>query len=115
MAGLYEIHTRAPGTLITALIYNSDHQNHVDGPTADLMQSLGSSVSQMNLIEKIFIEAGPAGAEPYRKLRAKMPFWLKENKAQESFSGYARNPKQHGKAWKTFFAGALKVEQEAPL
>src|SRR5262249_2677700 len=37
MPGLYTIATRAPGTLVTALIYNHDHQVHVDGRTATLM------------------------------------------------------------------------------
>jgi hypothetical protein len=51
MAGLYPIATRAPGTLITALIYNTDHQAHVDGRAAALMQSYGTTRAQMNLTE----------------------------------------------------------------
>lgn len=59
MAGLYTISTRAPGTLITALIYNADHQAHVDGRTAAFMQSYATTVNQMNLTEDPF----PSGAE----------------------------------------------------
>lgn len=58
MAGLYGITTRAPGTLISGLIYNSDHQVHVDGRAAEFMQAHGTSLSQMNLQESPF---GPDG------------------------------------------------------
>ena len=51
MPGLYSIATRAPGTLITALIYNSDHQAHVDGRAAEFMQSYSVSLAQMNITE----------------------------------------------------------------
>jgi hypothetical protein len=54
MPGLYSVVSRAPGTLITALIYNSDHQAHVDGRSAMLMQSNGASLSQFNLQESPF-------------------------------------------------------------
>lgn len=54
MPGLYTITTRAPGTIITALIYNHDHQVHVDGRTATKMQSYGASVAQFNLTEDPF-------------------------------------------------------------
>jgi hypothetical protein len=58
MPGLYGIITRAPGTLISGLIYNSDHQVHVDGRSAELMQAHATSLSQMNLQESPF---GPDG------------------------------------------------------
>lgn len=51
--------TRAPGTLITALIYNHDHQVHVDGRAAEFMQSYSISVAQMNITEDPF----PSGVE----------------------------------------------------
>lgn len=59
MPGLYSIATRAPGTLITALIYNGDHQAHVDGRAAEFMQSFSASLSQMNTTEDPF----PSGEE----------------------------------------------------
>jgi hypothetical protein len=59
MPGLYTITTRAAGTIITALIYNHDHQVHVDGRTATKMQSYGSSVTQLNVTEDPF----PGGVE----------------------------------------------------
>lgn len=59
MPGLYNIITRAPGTLISALIYNFDHQKHVDGRTATLVQSYSTALSQMNLTEDPF----PSGSE----------------------------------------------------
>lgn len=51
MPGLYGITTRAPGTLITALIYNHDHIVHVDGRDAESMQAHATSVSQMNVTQ----------------------------------------------------------------
>lgn len=51
MPGLYSIATRAPGTLITAIIYNGDHQAHVDGRAAEFMQSYSVSLAQMNTTE----------------------------------------------------------------
>lgn len=59
--GLYEVPVRAPGTLITALIYNADHQRHVDGRAADIMQALGVTLGQMNLVEDPF----PGGVESF--------------------------------------------------
>jgi hypothetical protein len=44
--GLYAIATRAPGTVITALIYNQDHQAHVNGRNALFLLSNGQSVAQ---------------------------------------------------------------------
>lgn len=60
MPGLYEVPVRAPGTLISALIYNSDHQNHVDGRDAEFVQSLGASVSQFNLTEAPTVAGDPS-------------------------------------------------------
>jgi hypothetical protein len=51
MPGLYSHTTRAPGTLITALIYNFDHQVQVDSRTATIVQSYGTSISQFNITE----------------------------------------------------------------
>jgi hypothetical protein len=51
MPGLYTIVTRAAGTLITALVYNFDHQQHVDGRTATLVQSYGTTITQFNITE----------------------------------------------------------------
>jgi len=41
MPGLYTITTRASGTILTAVIYNADHQNHVNN--ADALHSGGYS------------------------------------------------------------------------
>jgi hypothetical protein len=46
--GLYLIATRAPGTVITALIYNEDHQAHVNGRNALFFLSNGQSVQQFS-------------------------------------------------------------------
>ena len=47
MAGLYSHTTRAPGTILTANIYNTDHQNHIDNHVPDQMDDYSSSVAQM--------------------------------------------------------------------
>lgn len=49
MPGLYTVPTRAPGTIITALIYNGDHQLHVNGRTATLVGSYSATAGQMQL------------------------------------------------------------------
>jgi hypothetical protein len=59
MPGLYQHTTRAPGTLITALVYNFDHQVQVDSRTATIVQSYGTSLSQLNITEDPF----PSGVE----------------------------------------------------
>jgi hypothetical protein len=51
MPGLYVVPTRPAGTLITELVYNNDHQNHVDGRAAEFMGSYGVSSSQFQLTE----------------------------------------------------------------
>jgi len=63
MPGLYVVIPRAAGTLITELIYNFDHQQHVDGRSAELMGSYGVSGSQFQLEEDPYpggVEAIPA-------------------------------------------------------
>lgn len=47
MAGLYSHTTRADGTTLTAAIYNSDHQNHINNHVPDQMDDWSSSVAQM--------------------------------------------------------------------
>jgi hypothetical protein len=56
---LYPITTRAAGTLISALIYNSDHQVHVDARNAAIMGSYCSAASQMQDTEDPY----PGGLE----------------------------------------------------
>jgi hypothetical protein len=51
MPGLYVVIPRAAGTLITELIYNFDHQQHVDGRSAESMAGYGVSGSQFQLTE----------------------------------------------------------------
>ena len=47
MAGLYSHTTRATGTTLTASIYNTDHQNHVDNQTPQMTDDYSSNVAQM--------------------------------------------------------------------
>lgn len=46
-AGLYSINTRADGLTLTASIYNTDHQNHVDNHNTEQMDDYSTSVAQM--------------------------------------------------------------------
>jgi hypothetical protein len=51
MPGTYTIVTRAAGTIVTASIYNSDHQTHINGRNADAgMASHSDNVPQMQRI-----------------------------------------------------------------
>lgn len=46
MPGLYSHTTRAAGTVVTATIYNGDHQNHIDNQTPDKTDDWSSSATQ---------------------------------------------------------------------
>lgn len=47
MAGLYSHTTRASGLVLTAAIYNADHQNHIDNHIPNQMDDYSSTVGQM--------------------------------------------------------------------
>lgn len=47
MAGLYSHTTRTTGTTLTASIYNTDHQNHINNAVPDQHDDYSSSVAQM--------------------------------------------------------------------
>jgi len=47
MPALYSITTRASGTTLTANIYNTDHQNHVNNGDAEHLGGYSDSTSQM--------------------------------------------------------------------
>lgn len=47
MPALYTITTRASGTILTAAIYNSDHQNHVNNGDAQHLGGFSSNTAQM--------------------------------------------------------------------
>lgn len=47
MAGSYVITTRASGTILTATIYNADHQNHVDNAIPQSISGYSANVAQM--------------------------------------------------------------------
>ena len=46
-SGLYAITTRASGTILTAAIYNSDHQNHVTNQNPSQTGAYSDNVAQM--------------------------------------------------------------------
>ncbi len=46
-AGSYSHTTRSTGTILTANIYNTDHQNHIDNDDFQHMDDYSSNVSQM--------------------------------------------------------------------
>lgn len=50
MAGLYTHTTRATGTLLTAAIYNADHQNHIDNQTPQMTDDYSTDVPQMQSV-----------------------------------------------------------------
>lgn len=46
-SGLYSITTRAAGTVLTAAIYNADHQNHVTNQNPSMTGAYSDNVAQM--------------------------------------------------------------------
>jgi len=46
-AGLYSHTTRASGLTLTANIYNSDHQNHIDNHNTEQIDDFSASVAEM--------------------------------------------------------------------
>ena len=54
MPGLYSHTSRAAGTVVTASIYNGDHQNHIDNQTPDKTDDWSSSAAQKQLASDPF-------------------------------------------------------------
>lgn len=46
-AGLYTHTTRASGLTLTANIYNTDHQNHIDNQNLEMTDDYSASVAEM--------------------------------------------------------------------
>lgn len=59
MAGLYSHTTRATGTVLTAAIYNGDHQNHIDNAVPAQHDDYSTNAAQMQSTTDPY----PAGAE----------------------------------------------------
>ena len=59
MAALYSITTRATGTILTASIYNSDHQNHIDNCVPSLLDDYSANAAEMQTVA----DPGEVGAE----------------------------------------------------
>jgi len=59
MPALYTITTRASGTILTAAIYNADHQNHVNNGDAAHLGGFSSNTSQM----RTQVNPGDVGSE----------------------------------------------------
>lgn len=59
MPAIYSITTRADGTILTAAIYNADHQNHVNNGDASQLGGYSISVGQM----QTQMDPGEAGSE----------------------------------------------------
>lgn len=59
MPGLYSHTTRATGTVLTATIYNGDHQNHIDNQIPTMTDDYSVNVAQMQSV----VNPGTVGAE----------------------------------------------------
>lgn len=59
MPGNYSHTTRAAGTVLTASIYNTDHQNHVNNMTPAGVDDYSSSVAEMQTVR----DPGEVGTE----------------------------------------------------
>ena len=49
MAGLYSHTTRSSGTTLTASIYNTDHQNHINNHVPDQMDDYSTDDAEMRV------------------------------------------------------------------
>lgn len=78
MAALYSHTTRATGLTLTAAIYNSDHQNHIDNGVPLQHDDYSSSVGQM----QTNTDPGEIGSEVLATTQAgefeRLRFLLKE-------------------------------------
>lgn len=59
MAGLYSHTTRSTGTVLTATIYNADHQNHIDNYDPELQDDYSPDVATM----RAATDPGESGSE----------------------------------------------------
>jgi hypothetical protein len=59
MAGLYSHTSRADGLTLTAAIYNSDHQNHINNMTPQMMDDYSADAATM----KLTVDPGEVGSE----------------------------------------------------
>ena len=59
MPGLYSHTTRSAGTILTANVYNTDHQNHIDNQTPQATDDYSVSAAQM----QAQTEPGESGSE----------------------------------------------------
>lgn len=59
MPGLYSHTTRGTGTVLTAAIYNADHQNHIDNQTLQMTDDYSSNAAQMQTVT----DPGESGTE----------------------------------------------------
>jgi hypothetical protein len=59
MAGLYTHTTRTTGTTLTANIYNTDHQNHINNAVPDQHDDYSSTATQMQSA----VNPGEVGSE----------------------------------------------------
>jgi microcystin-dependent protein len=59
MPGLYSHTTRASGTVLTAAIYNSDHQNHINNHIPSMIDDFSTNVTEM----RDEVDPGESGSE----------------------------------------------------
>src|SRR5262245_54226990 len=57
--GLYSVTTRGTGTVLTAAIYNADHQNHLTNQNPSMTGALSDDISQMRSVA----DPGGVGSE----------------------------------------------------
>ena len=113
MPALYSHTTRATGTVLTAAIYNGDHQNHIDNGIPAQLDDYSSNVSTMQTIT----DPGEVGTESLATSLAaeleRIRFILKElkNSTQWYVSGYQALLDANGNALLKFTATASAVNQ----
>ncbi len=80
MAGLYSHTTRSTGLTLTAVIYNTDHQNHIDNSVPLQFDDYSTNTTQMQVVA----DPGEVGTESAATTLAgelaRLRFMLKEIK-----------------------------------
>ena len=78
MAGLYSHTTRAAGITLTANIYNTDHQNHIDNHITTQMDDYSSSVAQMQTVTDPYPAASESQATSLAGELERLRYQIKE-------------------------------------
>jgi hypothetical protein len=76
--GLYTHTTRAVGTVLTANIYNSDHQNHIDNHIPSMVDDYSENTAQMQTIADPYPAGSPSLASSLAGELSRLRYLIKQ-------------------------------------